>query len=225
MTGQPAACSSVTRVDIYPLRYDKIKTAGFGPISTEESLDVTQPSPDDSLDELIRLSQEGNMRAMEMIYERFKRPLFNLAYRYTYDRALAEDLLHDIFIKIYNNIHSLDREKAFVGWIYRVAINTCLSHLRRKKSEVQKAISLTDMDDVTGDVEDKSREKILSKPLEEAIRALPSKLKSVFLLHDLQGYKHREIAEILGWSVGTSKSQLFKARMKMRAFLKGKDLL
>ncbi|MFC2158531.1 RNA polymerase sigma factor [Acidobacteriota bacterium] len=176
------------------------------------------------LADLIVRAQQGDNLAMEAIYQQFRTPLFNLAYRYTYDRAVAEDLLHDIFVKIFGHIHTLDREKAFVGWIYRVAINTCLSYLRSKKTYVSKSVPLDDIENLGSRGDNDVREKVLNKPLDEAIQALSGKLKSVFLMHDLQGYKHEEIAEILGWSIGTSKSQLFKARMKIRNSLKNKEL-
>lgn len=178
------------------------------------------------LADLVRRSQDGDTGAMEALYEQFKTPLFNLAYRYTYNHAVAEDLLQDIFIKIFSNIHSLDAEKAFVGWIYRVAVNSCLTYLRRNKSPVQKAVSLDEVWNVKENYEDDDiRESALNRSLDSAIQNLPGKLKSVFLLHDYQGFKHDEIAEIMGWSVGTSKSQLFKARMKIRNNLKSRDRL
>ena len=176
------------------------------------------------LGDLIVRAQQGDNLAMEALYQQFRTPLFNLAYRYTYNRAAAEDLLHDIFVKIFGHIHTLDREKAFVGWIYRVAINTCLSYLRSKKTYVSKSIPLEDIENFGSRGDNDVREKVLNKPLDEAIQTLSGKLKSVFLLHDLQGYKHEEIAEILGWSIGTSKSQLFKARMKIRKSLKNKEI-
>ena len=176
------------------------------------------------LEDLILRAQQGDNLAMEALYQQFRVPLFNLAYRYTYDRAVAEDLLHDIFVKIFSHIHTLDRKKAFVGWIYRVAINTCLSYLRSRKAHITKAIPLDNIENIGSRGDDDVREKALNKPLDEAIQTLTGKLKSVFLLHDHLGYKHEEIAEILGWSVGTSKSQLFKARLKIRKCLKNKEL-
>lgn len=175
---------------------------------------------------LILRAQQGDNRARELLYSRFKTPLFNLAYRYTYNRAAAEDLLHDIFIKIFGNIHSLDTEKAFVSWIYRVAVNTCLSHIRRRKNPVEKAAALDEAFHVEEKRDRSSSEKEISgSSLEEALNLLPGKLKSVFLLHDHQGFKHEEIAEIMSWSIGTSKSQLFKARKKIREHLMSRGRL
>jgi RNA polymerase sigma-70 factor (ECF subfamily) len=187
---------------------------------TEEEKDPVRASEsdkEDSYKELVKRSQSGDSEAMEEIYQRLKRPLFNLIYRYTYERATAEDLLHDVFIKVFNHIHDVNEEGAFVGWVYRIAINTSLSHLRSKKSKVRDTMSL---DALNSQVADRSQAKpesfLLRKPLERAIKTLPPKLRSVFLLHDVQGYKHAEVSQMLGCSLGTSKSQLFKARMKIR---------
>lgn len=177
------------------------------------------------LSELIKRSRDGDTQAMGAIYERFKTPLFNLAFRYTYNSAAAEDLLQDIFLKVFTHLQDLGNDEAFVGWLYRVAINTCLSYLRSKKRLLQKTISLSDVESTLYEKRNNVPEKMMSKPLDEAIQDLSTKLKSVFLLHDVQGFKHAEIAQILGFSVGTSKSQLFKARMKIRKHLEKKQMI
>ncbi len=177
------------------------------------------------LEDLINRSREGDTLAIEAIYERYKRPIFNLVYRYTYNTAVAEDLLQDIFLKIFTNLKDLQRVDTFVGWLYRIAINTCYSYFRSTKTRLQKTVPLENVErKIDYDALD-SQESVLKKPLDEAIQHLPPKLKSVFLLHEVQGYNHREIAKILGCSVGTSKSQLFKARMKLREYLKNKQLI
>jgi len=177
------------------------------------------------LEDLIKRSQEGDTLAMEAIYERYKRPIFNLVYRYIYNVTVAEDLLQDIFLKIFTHLKDLQREDTFIGWLYRIAINSCYSYLRSTKTPLQKTIPLEDVERKIDNEASDTHESVLKKPLDEAIQHLPPRLKSVFLLHEVQGYKHREIARILGCSVGTSKSQLFKARMKLRQFLKNKQLV
>jgi len=177
-----------------------------------------------TLAELIRRSQEGDTAAMELLYYRYKTALFNLAYRHTYNRATAEDLLQDIFVKIFTNLDDVNRVETFTGWVYRIALNTCYSHLRGRRTEVEKGVPL---DDVVGVIPEKGAveaDSDLRKPLEEAIALLPPKLRQVFLLHDVQGFKHEEIARMLGTSVGTSKSQLFKARLRIRGHLRTKGV-
>lgn len=176
------------------------------------------------LKDVIRRSRQGDIQAMEAIYKHFSRPLFNLAYRYTYNSEVAEDLLQDIFLKVFSHLHDIRNEETFVGWIYRIAVNTCYSYLRKKKSQLQRTIPL---DEVEGKIEGetyKSGDEIMKKSLDDSIQNLPDKMKSIFLLHDVQGFKHREISQMLGCSVGTSKSQLFKARMKIREYLGNKTM-
>lgn len=179
----------------------------------------------ENLLEWLKRSREGDHEAMEMIYMHFKSSLFGLSYRYTYNAAAAEDLTQDIFIKVFTNLSLLDNDRAFIGWIYRVAINTCLSYLRSNKKVFKRSVPFDDLAGVLNDKDAQADEKMMSRSLEEAISKLPTKLKSVFLLHDVQGFKHKEIATILSCSTGTSKSQLFKARNKIKNYLKVKDLI
>lgn len=169
--------------------------------------------------DLINRSRAGEAEAMEEIYHRFKSALFNLAFRYSCDRATAEDLLQEIFVKVFTNLDNVKNPDTFPGWVFRIGLNTCYSHLRSRRTENEKGVPLAEIEGtVRGAVEDNpSRD--ARKPLDEGIASLPEKLREIFLLHDVQGFKHEEIARLLGLSVGTSKSQLFKARLRMRTFL------
>ena len=178
---------------------------------------------DQKLKELIQQSRDGDLQAIEILYEHFKASLFSLALRYTYNYAVAEDVIQDVFVKVFTNLHTLDEDKAFVGWLYRITVNTCLSYLRSHKKLRQKTIPLDDVQGFVADSAPTATQKAENKILEQTIQKLPPRLKSVFLLHDVQGFKHQEIAHILGCSVGTSKSQLFKARKKMRKLLEHKQ--
>jgi RNA polymerase sigma-70 factor (ECF subfamily) len=178
---------------------------------------------DRELKELIRQSRDGDLQAMGVLYEHFKSSLFSLALRYTYNFAAAEDVIQDVFVKVFTNFHTLDDDKAFAGWLYRIAVNTCLSYLRSHKMVRQRTVPLEDVHGIVSDSGPSVYEKAENKLLEDSIQQLPLKLKSVFLLHDVQGFKHSEVAQILGCSVGTSKSQLFKARKKIRKLLEHKQ--
>ena len=178
----------------------------------------------EQLKNLVRSSREGDSQSMGMLYEQFKGRMFSLAYRYTYNASAAEDLLQDIFIRVFTHLETLDKDEAFAGWMYRIAVNTCLSYLRSNKKVLHLEVPLSHIEYTVGEDTQNVSEKMLEKPLEDAIQSLPTKLKSVFLLHDVQGFKHLEIAQILGCTVGTSKSQLFKARMKIRQKLEKKQL-
>lgn len=178
-----------------------------------------------ALSEWLTRSRQGDSQAMGLIYEKFKIPLYNLALRYTYNPTVSEDLLQDIFIKVFTSLETIKNEDTFVGWLYRVAINTCLSYLRGRKRFLERTVPFETLEGVLCANTPDSGDHTLSRPMEEAIQHLSIKLRSVLLLHDVQGFKHTEIADILGCSVGTSKSQLFKARMKIRTYLQEKQLL
>jgi RNA polymerase sigma-70 factor (ECF subfamily) len=176
------------------------------------------------LAELIARGRTGDLTAMEEIYGRYKTALFHLASRYARDRATAEDLLQEIFIKVFTHLGDIDRVETFTAWVYRVALNTCYSYLRGARTEIEKSVPL---DEIEGTLASGAADEAAGdfrKPLDEAIEQLPRRLKEIFLLHDVQGFKHEEIARLLGLSVGTSKSQLFKARLRLRGILKAKGM-
>ena len=170
--------------------------------------------------ELIRRGKLGDAGAFEEIYERFKAPLFGLALRHTGDRAAAEDILQDTFIKVLTHLGDVRNEATFPAWVFRIAVNTCYSHLRGRRSRENRTVALSQVEGRHEEAVCDAHETSLSGPLEEAIVRLPEKLRLVFLLHDVQGFKHAEIGDMLGVSSGTSKSQLFKARLRVRKFLK-----
>ena len=174
------------------------------------------------LDDLVARGRAGDLAALESLYSMFKGPVFGLVYRYAQNRAAAEDLLQDVFLKVFGHIRKVRDAATFPGWVFRIAVNTAYSHLRQKRTQAGRLVPL---DELAGKIEDRTSapvEKDIQGPLEEAIRSLAPRLRSVFLLHDVQGFKHEEIARTLGCAVGTSKSQLFKARIKVRAYLKAK---
>lgn len=179
---------------------------------------------DKDLSKLISDGVRGDREALEALYHRFKVPLYNLAYRYTRDAAAAEDILQETFIKVFTHLEDINCVETFPAWVYRVGLNASLSYLRSRKRELKKSVPLAEIE---GRMEEASFDpdtSHLRQPIEEAIQSLTEKLRSVFILHDVQGFKHEEIARVLGYSVGTSKSQLFKARRKIRQFLKTKSI-
>ncbi|MFC1493644.1 RNA polymerase sigma factor [Thermodesulfobacteriota bacterium] len=170
----------------------------------------------DFLLDVVNRCQGGDTDAMEKVYIAYKSSLLNLAYRFTRDSSLAEDLLQDIFIKIFINIKKLRFPGAFNSWLYRIAVNTCMSYARKKGKT--REVSLEEIENV-GSSENSGNQ--VREQLEQAIKILPPKQKIVFQLHDVEGFTHAEIAKIMKSSEGTAKSQLFKARMKIRNFLRG----
>jgi RNA polymerase sigma-70 factor (ECF subfamily) len=177
------------------------------------------------LGELVERGRAGDLAAMESLYEMFKRPVFNLQYRHTMNQAVAEDLLQDVFVKVFSHLKEVRDAGTFPGWVFRIALNTCYSYLRQKKAFHGKTVSLNELEGRIVDEDAERGENDLKEPLERAIGSLPPRLRSVFILHDVQGHKHEEISRLLGCSVGTSKSQLFKARMKLRTLLRARKIV
>jgi RNA polymerase sigma-70 factor (ECF subfamily) len=165
---------------------------------------------------LIAKCQDGDLDAFETIYRRHSPSLYSLTCRMVGDRAEAEDLLQEIFLQAHNKLSSFEGRAAFGTWLYRLAVNRCLDHLRsaaRQRQSVTKSL-------------DESPELVVAQEttghrldLESAILQLPSSYRSAFLLYDVEGLGHREVADILGVAEGTSKSLVHKARFKLRELL------
>lgn len=183
------------------------------------------PLTDCSEREIIRLAQEGNATAFEHIYKLHSRRVHALCLRMTRNPALAEDLTQDVFLQVFRKIHTFRAESAFSTWLYRLAVNVVLMR-RRMKALNETSLDATDKEDGNA-----LRSKEMGRPdlclagipdrmnLKRALEQLPHGYKLVFLLHDVEGYEHHEIAEALGFSIGNSKSQLHKARMRLRTLL------
>jgi RNA polymerase sigma-70 factor, ECF subfamily len=179
------------------------------------------------LPETIRLAQRGDAAAFENLYQAHSRRVYALCLRMARDPAEAEDLTQEAFLQMYRKIQTFRGEASFSTWLHRVTVNVVLMKLRRKKrTEVPlEEGSERDGDSPTprsefGEADLRLTGSIDRIHLQRAIEQLPPGFKSIFILHDIQGYKHHEIGEILGCSAGNSKSQLHKARMRLRALLK-----
>jgi len=177
----------------------------------------TTPRKKKISDDLIRCCMSGDRKSYEIVYSNYSVSVYNIALRYTRQREEAEDLTQEIFIKVFKKIGQLKEVRAFEGWFYRIALNTCLNYSSRILTRLKRCVPWNGglhSDNVVMDDE------LVSQRLETAIRTLSPKLKHVFILHDVEGFTHHEIGNILGCSEGTSKSQLFKARKKLRKCLK-----
>jgi RNA polymerase sigma-70 factor (ECF subfamily) len=212
------------------LKAQRLLSKGTPSSGPERSLQELKDHRADSssLTDTIRLAQQGDAAAFELIYELHCRRVYALCLRMLRDPVEAEDLAQDVYVQLFRKIHTFRGESAFSSWLHRLTMNVVLMHLRRKKP-----IS-TSLDEITGSdqEEDRPRNEIGAPDLrlsglvdrltlQAAIDPLPEGYRTIFILHDVQGYKHGEIAEILACSVGNSKSQLHKARKRLRELLKG----
>ncbi len=173
---------------------------------------------------LARAAAKGQMSAFEELYSRHHRRVYSICLRMLQNSAEAEDLTQDVFIQLYRKIGSFRGDSAFTTWLHRMTVNQVLMHFRKRTVKFEKTTDEgeTPIQIVAG-TENSARMPIVDKiAIEKAIESLPNGYRKVFLLHDVQGYEHEEVARILGCSVGTSKSQLHKARLKMRKLLRKK---
>ncbi len=174
---------------------------------------------------LIERAQRGDEAAFAEIFQRYRRRVYSLCLRMTRVPADAEDLTQDVFLLLFRKISSFRGESAFTTWLHRMVANVAFMHLR-KKSRSQ--VSLDDPGRLpeepvrreVGDPDLRLEGCVDRITLERAIAKLPPGYRSVYALYELQGYGHHEIAEIMNWSVGNSKSQLHKARRKLREWIR-----
>lgn len=161
---------------------------------------------------------KADVPAFEELYRQHSTRLFNLAWRMCGTRADAEDLLQEIFLQAYRKLPDFRGDSSVGTWLYRLAMNRCLDHLKSRQTRANSSTTTLDEESIPGPrrVPDGGIKRL---DLERAIARLPEGARAAFVLHDVEGFQHHEIADILGISEGTSKSQVHKARLKMRALL------
>ena len=175
--------------------------------------------------EVIRKAQAGDAACFEALYNHHKRRIFSLCLRMTNNYAQAEDFTQEAFLQLYRKIASFRGESAFSTWLHRLSVNIILMHWRKKGlSEVslEETLDPQSEDGPRRDIgkrDDSLHGSVDRMTLENAISSLAPGYRIIFVLHDVEGYEHNEIAEMLGCSIGNSKSQLHKARMKLRTLL------
>lgn len=181
---------------------------------------IETPQVDSDL-ALARASAAGDTAAFERLYQQYNRRVYSICLRMLGNPTEAEDLTQDVFVQLFRKIGSFRGESAFTTWLHRMTVNQVLMHFRKRGVRHE---STTDDGELPVLIEvgtDRpSRMPIIdSIALERAISELPPGYRTVFTLHDVEGYEHEEIARMLGCTVGTSKSQLHKARMRIRSLL------
>jgi RNA polymerase sigma-70 factor (ECF subfamily) len=165
--------------------------------------------------ELVARAQAGDMPAFAGLHERHHRRIYALCVRMCGDRALAEDLTQEAFVTAWRKLNSFRGEAEFSTWLHRVAVNTVLAHQRRHGPWLRR---------IVGGLDQAPEPELHERPdqardLESAIARLPARARQVFVLVDVEGYGHREAADLLGIAEGTSKAQLSRARSLLREML------
>jgi RNA polymerase sigma-70 factor (ECF subfamily) len=171
--------------------------------------------------ELCRLAADGNLAAFEFIYERYHRRTYSLCLRMSSSQTEAEDLTQEVFIQLFRKIGSFRGDSAFSTWLHRLTVNQVLMHFRRRSVKNERTSDDGEMPEQTvrGSSNPNRMQVVDRIALKNAIAQLPNGYRNVFVLHDVEGFEHEEVARLMGISVGTSKSQLHKARLKLRGLL------
>src|SRR5436305_14934567 len=207
------------------------RCAVIGPLARNRPSDPfasDAPEPPKTLTEAdaIRLAQGGDAAAFEFLYELHSRRVYALCLRMVGNPSDAEDLMQEAFLQLFRKVATFRGESAFSTWLHRLAVNVVLMHLRKKglpEVSLEESMEPQQEDGPKKDIG--TRDNLLAGSidrvnLERAIESLPPGYRIIFVLHDIEGYEHNEIAEMMGCSIGNSKSQLHKARMKLRDLLR-----
>lgn len=169
--------------------------------------------------DLIEQCRQGNRDAFYRLYKLYAKSMYNVGFRIVNNTGEAEDVLQDAFISAFRNLHYYRGDASFGSWLKRIVVNKAISAIQRRRTE-----RLPDHEDfdVSEPVEPEEREFPFSvEVVKKAIAKLPDGYRAVISLYLLEGYDHAEIAEILGITESTSKSQFNRSKMKLRAILEG----
>lgn len=206
-------------------RFQVRNSQSAGETTATSDPDSPRPMENEKVDdsEVIRRAREGDAKMFESLYKSHCRRVYGLCLRMVRNTAEAEDLTQEAFLLLFRKLHTFRGESAFTSWLHRLVVNTVLMHLRKKSLP---AISVEAApggnDDTRMDIAapDLLLEGSIDRiNLGRCIAQLPAGSREVFVLHDIQGYQHNEIAEMLGRSEGVSKSQLHRARKRLRELL------
>jgi len=175
--------------------------------------------------EVVRRAQQGDSDAFATLFHAHKARIYAVCLRMTNNAAEAEDLTQDAFLQVFRKIATFRGDSAFSTWLHRIAVNTVLMHFRKKslcQVSLDEPYSNSDGAKIRREYGTKDCRLagcVDRVALASAIKDLPHGYRTIFLLHEVEGYEHQEIAELLGCSVGNSKSQLHKAKLRIRELL------
>lgn len=166
---------------------------------------------------LVRRAQEGDRAAFEQLYRVQVGRVYATCLRISGERGLAEELTQDAFVRAWEMLGTYRGESSFSSWLRRLAINVVLLHFRSRRRRTARVVATDDLEQY--DTSDRIAAMGTVIDLEAAIASLPPQARTVFVLHDIEGYRHEEIAELMGVAAGTSKAQLHRARKLLKEVL------
>lgn len=187
--------------------------------AADEGRDAPSPNETDTraTAALVSRARDGDLEAFEALYRRHVGRTYALALRMTADAREAEKVTQDVWVRVWEKLDTFRDRSAFTTWLHRVARNRILDHLRRRKRRSDRAVPLDDASVLSRSVRAEPVEDRLD--LERAVAALPEGARTMFVLHEVEGLKCREVAEVTGTAVGTVKAQLHRARKLLREAL------
>lgn len=163
----------------------------------------------------------GDERAFDHLFEKYNRSLYSICYRFTRNDADARELTQDIFIKVYRNLKNFNEKSKFFTWLYRIAVNTCISFKRKKHIVLSEERTDSSNFDESRPFEKSLDERIRMKiAIDDALARVPERQRMAFILHHYDGYKFDEIGTIMGITTGAAKANYHQAIKKLRIFLK-----
>ncbi|HWS55186.1 MAG TPA: RNA polymerase sigma factor [Pyrinomonadaceae bacterium] len=190
-------------------------------VGVEAAAEAKKPSRNDDY-ELAQRAAAGDGAAFEQLYRQHHRRVYSLCLRMMQNEAEAEDLTQEVFVQLLRKAGMFRGDSAFTTWLHRLTVNQVLMYFRKKGVRLERTTEDGEMpEQVVKGTENTARMPVVDRiALDRAVAKLPPGYRAVFLLHDVEGYEHEEIAKALGIAAGTSKSQLHKARMKLRSILR-----
>ncbi len=167
--------------------------------------------------DIIELSKAGNQKAQYQLYKLYSKAMYNVCYRMMNNQAEAEDLLQDSFIEAFMKLDTFRYESAFGAWLKRIVVNKCINHLKKRRTQL---VYTENIPEISLDNDSNIEPELLKvKHIHKAMEALPEGYRVVFSLYLIEGYDHSEIAQILGITESTSKSQFSRAKQKIKEVL------
>lgn len=171
--------------------------------------------------DIIEKCKQGNSRAQYSLYKLYAGAMYNICYRMMNNREEAEDLLQESFTDAFHRLHSFRYESSFGSWIKRIVINNCINEIKRRKAQLEFFENMGEFENANEEKNDDGYEQKLSvKNIKKAMEQLPNGSRMIFSLYLLEGYDHREIAQIMNTSESNSKSQYMRAKRKVKEILK-----
>jgi RNA polymerase sigma factor (sigma-70 family) len=184
-------------------------------IATEKSFTIDPLAAQEK--QWIARAQQGEQQAFHHLYDNYHRKIFALCWRMLADKEVAEDVCQEVFVQLWQKINNFRGESKFNTWLHSVATNTVLGHLRKNKNWLQRVFSIEhqSVEDVAVELADT----FALQELDKQISKLPERARMVFVLFAVEGYRHEEIAQMMGIAVGSSKAQYHRAKRLLKEWV------